>query len=198
MVAIGNIERAAGGVFVDNVAHRGHVGVLLLTLQCMRWQSMCGPRCCSAHGGCSRCKAVDMKDGDGDGDGGGKEGVCVRLWVVFVFDYELCLCLLMSSSKDRLDQSFVSLEISKIVRDWRLDCGCSLWQSWEFPVLGSHLGTGLPSTSCRLHAHAKFFFSSICHHCLLNTLATFKNILSLAYMDSFEVWINVCFSRDVL
>jgi len=57
---------------------------------------------------------------------------------------------------DQLDQSFVSLEISKIMRDQRLDRGCGLWQSWEFPVLGGlgpvqsqffcSLETGLPST----------------------------------------------------
>jgi len=96
-VAIGNVERVAGGVFVDDVVHCGHVGVLLLTLQCVRWQLMCGPRCRLAHGGCSRCKAVDTKDADSNGDGGGKEsGVCVQLQVVYVFGSELCLCLIMS------------------------------------------------------------------------------------------------------
>ena len=82
---------------MDDMAHHGHVGVLLLTLQHVRWQSMCGPRCCLAHGGCSRCEAVDTKDADGDGDGGGKEsGVCVWLQVVYVFGSKLCLCLIMS------------------------------------------------------------------------------------------------------
>ena len=38
----------------------------------------------------------------------------------------LQVCLVMDSSKDQLDQSFISLEISKIMRDRRLDCGCSL------------------------------------------------------------------------
>ena len=58
---------------------------------------------------------------------------------------------------DRLDQFFIGLGISKILRDWRLDCGCGLWRSWEFPVLGGlspvqsrffcSLETGLPSTN---------------------------------------------------
>ena len=43
---------------------------------------MCGPKCCLAHGGHSRCEAVVTKGGDGDGDGGGKRGF------VFVFGYE--------------------------------------------------------------------------------------------------------------
>jgi len=94
-----------------------------------------------------------------DGGHGGKrvDCVCVCLQVVFVLDYELCLCLLMNSGKDWLDQSFIGLEISKIMRDRRPDCGCGLWWSWEFLVLGSlglvqsqsffSLETGLPSTT---------------------------------------------------
>jgi len=104
--------------------------LLLLSLQHVRWWSMCGPKCCLAHGRCSQCEAVVMKGGDSDGDGGGGR-------VVFVFGYKLCLCLVMSSGWDWLDQSFVSLEISEIVRDWRLDHSCGLWWSWEFLVLGS-------------------------------------------------------------
>ena len=72
---------------------------------------------------------------------------------------EVCSWVVFWGGKTGWDQSnwsFVSLQISEIMRDQRPDHGCSLWWSWEFPVLGglgpvqswscSSLGTGLPST----------------------------------------------------
>jgi hypothetical protein len=38
----------------------------------------------------------------------------------------MCLCLLTNSGKDLLDQPFIGLEISEIVRDQRQDHSCSL------------------------------------------------------------------------
>jgi len=76
---------------------------------------------------------------------------------LYLCNYKLCLCLVTRTGWDQLDWSLVGLKISEIIRDWRLDWGCGLWQSWEFLVFGSlgpvqsrsfsSLGTGLPSTT---------------------------------------------------
>jgi len=57
------------------------------------------------------------------------------------------------------------------MRDWRLDRGCGLWRSWEFPVLTvlvsvrsrffCSLGTGLPSTNLNLPKTQLFQFFGI-------------------------------------
>jgi hypothetical protein len=132
-------EAAAGGGSLWRKWRGVGMWVVLLSLQHVRWRSMCGHEFCLAHGGHSRCEAVVMKGGDSDGDGSGGKSM-----FVFVFGYEFCL--VMSSSKDclRLVRPVFCQSLNFRNRE-RPKTGLWLWslmvlgisglgQSWSSPV----------------------------------------------------------------